>query len=82
MKQPWVYMCSPSRSPLPPPSPPAPSRSFQCTRSERLSHASNLGFSFSNVETKAEILKWFVRLLKDIAIKGLTCIYILQALNH
>ena len=27
MKQPWVYMCSPSRSPLPPPSPPAPSRS-------------------------------------------------------
>ena len=22
MKQPWVYMCSPSRSPLPPPSPP------------------------------------------------------------
>ena len=39
MKQPWVYMCSPSRSPLPPPSPPAPSRSSQCTRSERLSHA-------------------------------------------
>ena len=22
MKQPWVYMCSPSQSPLPPPSPP------------------------------------------------------------
>ena len=42
MKQPWVYMCSPSQSPLPPPSPPAPSRSSQCTRSERLSHASNL----------------------------------------
>ena len=40
MKQPWVYMCSTSRSPLPPPSPPAPSRSSQCTRSERLSHAS------------------------------------------
>ena len=35
MKQPWVYMCSPSRSPLPPPSPPAPSRFSQCTRSER-----------------------------------------------
>ena len=35
MKQPWVYMCSPSRSPLPPPSPPDPSRSSQCTRSER-----------------------------------------------
>ena len=44
MKQPWVYMCSPSRSLLPPPSPPAPSRSSQCTRSERLSHASNLGW--------------------------------------
>ena len=35
-------MCSPSRSPLPPPSPAAPSRFSQCTRSERLSHASNL----------------------------------------
>ena len=43
MKQPWVYMCSPSWSPLPPPSPPAPSRFSQCTRSEPLSHASNLG---------------------------------------
>ena len=44
MKQPWVYMCSPSRSPLPPPSPPAHSRFSHCTRSERLSHASNLGW--------------------------------------
>ena len=44
MRQPWVYMCSPSRSPLPPPSPPDPSRSSQCTRSERLSNASNLGW--------------------------------------
>ena len=35
MKQPWVYMCSPSQSPLPPPSPPVPSRFSQCTRSER-----------------------------------------------
>ena len=34
-------MCSPSWSPLPPPSPPDPSRSSQCTRSEHLSHASN-----------------------------------------
>ena len=42
MKQPWVYMYSPSQSPLPPPSPPAPSRFSQCTRSKRLSHASNL----------------------------------------
>ena len=44
MKQPRVYMCSPSQSPLPPPSPPIPSRFSQCTRSERLSHASNLGW--------------------------------------
>ena len=44
MKQPWVYMCSPSRSPLPPSSPPYLSRSSQCTRSEHLSHASNLGW--------------------------------------
>ena len=44
MKQARVYMCSPSQSPLPPPSPPIPSRFSQCTRSERLSHASNLGW--------------------------------------
>ena len=44
MKWPGVYMSSPSRSPLPPPSPPAPSRSSQSTRSESLSHASNLGW--------------------------------------
>ena len=44
MKRPWVYMSSPSRSPLPPSSPPAPSRSSQSTRYERLSHASNLGW--------------------------------------
>ena len=37
-------MSSPSQSPLPPPSPPDPSRSSQCTRSECLSHASNLGW--------------------------------------
>ena len=44
MNQPWVYMCSSSQYPLPPPSPPNTSRSFQCTRSKRLSHASNLGW--------------------------------------
>ena len=46
MKQPWVYMCSPSQSPLPPPSPPFPSRFSQCTRSECLSHE----LRFLNVE--------------------------------
>ena len=44
INQPWVYMCSPSQCPLPPPSPPDPSGSFQCTRSEHLSHASSLGW--------------------------------------
>ena len=40
MNQPWIYMYSPSRSPLPPPSLPNPSGSSQCTRPEHLSHAS------------------------------------------
>ena len=31
MNQPWIYMCSPSQSPLPPPSPTHPSGSYQCT---------------------------------------------------
>ena len=44
MNQPWVYMYSPSRSPLLPPSPPNPSGSSQCTSPEHLSHASNLGW--------------------------------------
>ena len=44
MKQPWIYMYSSSQSPLPPPSPPDPSGSSQCTRSEHLSHACNLGW--------------------------------------
>ena len=44
MNQPWIYMHSPSRSPLPPPSLPDPSGSSQCTRPEHLSHASNLGW--------------------------------------
>ena len=44
MNQPWIYMYSPSQSPLPPPSPPNPCGSSQCTRSKHLSHASNLGW--------------------------------------
>ena len=44
MNQPWSYMCSPSRSPLPPPSPSHPSGSSQCTSPEHPSHASNLGW--------------------------------------
>ena len=34
MNQPWIYMYSPSRSPLPPPSLPSPSESAQVTRPE------------------------------------------------
>ena len=34
MNQPWVYMCSPSRTPLPPSSPSHPSGSSQCTSPE------------------------------------------------
>ena len=44
MNQSWIYMCSPSRSPLPPPSPSHPSGSSHCTIPEHLSHASNLGW--------------------------------------
>ena len=34
MNQPWMYMCSPSWTPLPPPSPSHPSGSSQCTSPE------------------------------------------------
>ena len=34
MNQPWVYMCPPSRTPLPPPSPSHPSGLSQCTSFE------------------------------------------------
>ena len=44
MNQPWIYMCSPSQSPLPPPSLSQPSGSSQCTSPEHLSHASSLGW--------------------------------------
>ena len=46
MNQPWVYMCSPSWNPFPPPSPSHPSGSSQCSSSEHpctsASFASNL----------------------------------------
>ena len=57
MNQPWIYMCSPSQSPLPPPSPPDPSGSSQCTRPEHLSHASNHGICFIIVTDKLENLE-------------------------
>ena len=60
MKQPWVYMCSPSRSPLPPPSLPDPSRSSQCTRSELLASFNLEHFysvSLSSVTLHFEIIQ-------------------------
>ena len=42
MNQPWIYMCSPSWTPLPSHSPSYPSGSSQCTSPEHLPHASNL----------------------------------------
>ena len=44
MNQPWIYMYSPSQSPLPPPSLPNSSGFSQYTRPEHLSHASHLGW--------------------------------------
>ena len=44
MNQPWIYMYSPSLSPLPPPSLPDPSGTSQCTRPEHLTHTSNWCF--------------------------------------
>ena len=43
---PWVYMCSPSWTPLPPPSSPHPSGSSQCTNPSTLYNASNLDWRF------------------------------------
>ena len=54
MNQPWVYMYSPSRFPLPPPSLPNASGSSQCTRPEHLSHASNLGYFIHTENLKEE----------------------------
>ena len=44
MKQPWIYLYSPSRSSHSHPSLPHPSGSSHCTRPKHLSHASNLGW--------------------------------------
>ena len=43
---PRVYMCSPSRTPLPPPSPSHSSGSSLCTSPKHLYHASNLDWQF------------------------------------
>ena len=51
--QPWLYMCSPSWTPLPPPSPSHPSGSSQCTSPEHPVPCINLGlaiyFTYDNI---------------------------------
>ena len=76
MNQPWVYMCSPSRSPLPPPSPPDPSRSSQCTRPEHLSHAS-IYTCFDAVLLKHPTLAFSHRVQKSVLY-----IYVSFAVSH
>ena len=53
MNQPWSYMYSPSWSPLPPPSPPDPSGSSQCTSPEHPVSCIKLGlvicFTYDNL---------------------------------
>ena len=62
MTQPWVYMCSPSRSPLPPPSPPDPSRSSQCTRLDAWALSLKQGSPHASLYSKpawpTSFLKW------------------------
>ena len=46
LNPPWVYMCSPSWTPLPPPSPSHPSGSSQCTTPEHPVSCKNLDWRF------------------------------------
>ena len=53
MNQPWVYMCFPSCTPLPPPSPSHPSESSQCTNPEHPASCTKPGlaiyFTYDNI---------------------------------
>ena len=53
MNEPWIYMCSPSRSPLPPPSPSHSSGSSQHTSPEgpfsRIEPGLAIYFTYGNV---------------------------------
>ena len=53
MNQPWVYMCSPSWTPRPPPSPSHPSGSSQCTSPEHpvsyIKPELTIYFTYSNI---------------------------------
>ena len=69
MKRPWVYMSSPSRSPLPPPFPPAPSRSSQSTRSELLCCNIKLGLAYRSLRKK--VLEHLGKMTTDLSLRSI-----------
>ena len=87
MNQPWIYMCSPSWSPLSPSSPSHPSGSSQCTSPEHLSHASNLGWQFKSINSLALSFlhsptltyTFMIKMLQKVGIEG-TYLNIIKAI--
>ena len=76
MNQPWVYMCSSSWTPLPPPSPSHPSGSSQCTSPE---HPDEMVFERGRRISDLEALKrtshlwiWIVSIKKSVEWEGRT----------
>ena len=63
MNQPWVYMCPPSRTPLPPPSPSHPSGMSQCTSFECPVSCIRLGlviyFTYGNIHELPDVQAGF-----------------------
>ena len=57
MNQPWVYICPPSWTPLPPPSPSHPSGSSQCNGSKHpvscIKHGLAICFTYGNIRFNA-----------------------------
>ena len=87
MNQPWIYMCSPSWSPLSPSSPSHPSGSSQCTSPEHLSHASNLGWRSKSINSLALSFLYsptltytfMIKMLQKVGIEG-TYLNIIKAI--
>ena len=63
MIQPWVYMCSPSWSSLPPPSPSHPSRSSQCTSSEHSASCIELGLEICFTHDNIHVSPLFFQII-------------------
>ena len=63
MNQPWVYMCPPSRTPLPPPSPSHPSGMSHCTSFECPVSCIKLGlviyFTYGNIHELPDVQAGF-----------------------